>query len=260
MRRHSATFKKSGALAFVAVIGLLMSTVSPASAAVVVTGAGSGSGWEYPPDPQECAFTPPFEIPSARLAHDYFELGHYGTFDGADTNQAVSGVAAYLGGTEVQITVESHIISPVGTHPDNGCAPLLPDVPPELIDVTDVRISGSAPFISGVNPGIPPFPTTTEGEVFCTGNPGNTGSYQRVSSAVVFVLVVDCTITGNVSPLLGSVEVEDMTVLIEGTMNPCLLLPPVDITTNPECALLGPEGDDAGSHLVTTYEAAGGNP
>lgn len=205
-----------------AVPTLVLGAAQPAMAAQTITGAGAGTGWEYPESDitQDCLGPFVGLISGAEIV-----LDHTGTYTG--TNPSGTAIAVYTGPSTVTITVGEHAISPGGVGP-NCLTPVGP-VPIEKATVTGSSGGG--------------------GSVSCTST---TGTYVRVNSAVTFEFRGACTIVGNTPPL-GSATVHGTTTAhsITGTMNPCAV-PPLFIP-NPECAA----NPDAGSHLVTTYAAAG---
>jgi hypothetical protein len=176
-------------------------------AAQTITGAGAGTGWEYPQSDiiQDCVG--PLV---GMISGDQIVLDDTGTYTG--TNPSGTAIAVYTGPSTVTINIGPHVISPAGVGPD-CTTPIGP-----------VRsVSGTV-----------------------------TGSYVRVNNAVNFTLQGACTIVGNTAPLGTATVHADPTVhAITGTMNPCAL-PPLFVP-NPECAA----NPNAGSHLVTTYQAAG---
>ena len=201
-----------------AVPTLVLGAIQPAMAAQIITGAGSGAGWEYPHSDiiQECNGPLVGLISGADIV-----LDHTGTYTG--TNPSGTAVAVYTGPSTVTITVGQHAISPSGVGP--SCATPVGPVP----------MSASVTGSSG------------GGTVNCIAS----GTYVRVNSAVAFHLTGPCTIVGNTAPL-GSATVHGPTTTqsITGTMSACSG-PPLFII-DPECAA----NPDAGSHLVTTYAAA----
>jgi hypothetical protein len=197
---------------------LLISAANPALAAQVVSGAGAGTGWEYPAGDiiQDC-LGPLVGL----ISGDQIVLDHTGTYTG--TNPAGVAIAVYTGPSTVTINVGQHAISPAGVGP--SCATPLGPVP------VSATVAG----------------TSTGGSVSCTGS----GNYVRVNSAVTFAFTGPCTIAGNTGGLMATVHGATTAHSVTGTMNPCAV-PPLFIP-NPECAA----NPDAGSHLVTTYAAAG---
>lgn len=201
-----------------AVPTLILGAAQPAMAAQTITGAGAGTGWEYPEEIDvECIGQLVAEMPS-----DLIVLDHTGTYTG--TNPSGTAIAVYTGPTKVTINVGRHAISPAGVGPSCG-VPLGP--------------VGMTATVTGSSAG---------GSVSCSGS----GTYVRVNNAVTFAFTGPCTIVGNTPPL-GSATVHGATTAhsVTGTMNPCAM-PPLFIP-NPECS----GNTDAGSHLVTTYAAAG---
>jgi hypothetical protein len=195
-------------------------------AAQTITGAGTGDGWEYPQSDivSNCIGVDPIGL-VGMITGDTIVINDTGTYTG--TNPSGTAIAVYSGPSTVTITVGPHVISPAGVGP--SCT-----VPVGPVMNATATVSGSAPG---------------GGSVSC---PSNTATYTRVNNAVTFTLQGDCTIVGNTPPLgTATVHANPTFHVISGTMNPCAL-PPLFIP-NPECA----SNPDAGSHLTTTYTAAG---
>ncbi len=224
-------------MAAVAAGALILATGGPASSQVPdpTVGAGAGTGWEYGTSGDPCG------VPIAGgvvITDESFELSHYGTIVAAPAVGLVP-AAVYLGPTDMSITVEDNIAGPLAAYSgdcDSSSFPL-----PGQIVITSVTITGEA----------------GGGSVSCSGA---SGTYTRVSSAVAFTFTVDCTtITTHLG--LSTTTASQVTFVVAGTMNPCVLVPPLGFPTNPECDVIeDPAAGGAGSHLVTTYTAVAVSP
>jgi hypothetical protein len=227
MQRIRARWIHRGFVA-VAAAGLTVAIAGPAYSQIPATvGAGAGTGWEYPGAEGDPCFPPivnGVELPGAT-----FELSHYGTYVSAPATGVP--VAAYLGPTDVSITVGPHVAGPLGVY-DGACSAVPLGLP---VGIDSVQITGS---------------TADGGSVSCNGTGG---LYTRVQSAVNFTFNAICSITSNLG--LASVSGVTVTHTITGTMTPCVLVPPLGFPTNPECDAIEPPEADPGSHLVTTYVA-----
>lgn len=239
MRTLNARSRNKGLVALFAIASLSLVTANPALAVQTVTGTGAGDGWEYPqPNTGTCFSLPPLPPVPLMVPSDHFELSHVGTFDAADTSPLKK--AVYVGPTDVVIDVAAHVFAPQGVGPD--CVQSLGPV-----TVTGVTVSGTT---GGVVPG----------NVSCTYNTGTAmgnGIWTRVVSAVNFTLPLTCTIQGNTGLASDTVTGVTTFLTITGTMNPCDL-PPTFNNNNPECnPPIATRPANAGSHLITTYTAAG---
>lgn len=228
---RTSRWRRGGVVTILAVGMLLLTHVSPASA--VVTGSGSGDGWEYPQwpetDPTDCPGVPPPFGPGTVSGNpaDVFELDHSGTF--VATGNPLGNTAIYSGTSQVQIEVGTHVISPAGVGP--SCS-----MPIGQVAVTAATLSG----------------TTGNGQV--SGCTFTSGSYERVQSAVSFQLDFSgCTVKGNQAGASSTVTSQAITLAISGTMVPCGFLDP-----DPCANLQVPEG--AAAYLTTAYVAGGGTP
>jgi hypothetical protein len=237
MRIPKAKVRNSGLVALLGIGSLLLVTAAPALAAQTITGAGAGTGWEYPPgfDPAPCGPLPLPPLPGS-VPGDHFEVNNAaGTF--AATNAPGNAtIALYTGPSDVVIDVGTHVISAAGVGP--SCAQ-----PIGLVPITSASLT---------SPNVTLVPGGPAGHVACSFP---TGTYARASSAVNFILTGTCSVKGN-DPVLGAnVASVPTTLTITGTMNPCDV-PPLFLVENPECTAAGRPAT-AGSHLITTYAAAG---
>lgn len=263
---------RRGLVASVAAGGLLFAIAAPASATQVDAGAGAGTGWEVPlSDPNPCPTPPPANmIPPVDMIYPNvvgsidgsdFDLRHIGTLVGFDDDG--NRVAVYSGELDFHIEVGEHVISPAGTSPD---CPVVgnPIFHPFPTSIESASVTGNSTLLSNT------------GSVNCNtlqGNPAG-NNYIRVNNAVAFTLTLSCNITGNVPVAMqpNTVSGARTTFTVVGTMNICNLVPPLEDESpqNPECTELSAGGGPlnlppepaggAGSHLVTTYIAAGEIP
>lgn len=232
MLSRKTTARNKGLLTLAGIAGLVLATASPAFAAQVISGAGVGTGWDFP-----SGANPPIDCLGAPLigsiAGDQIVLTDTGTYTG--TNPAGVSVAVFTGETRVTINIGPHVISPAGVSPT--CLPHPAPVPIVSVTVRDTATNG--------------------GLVSCNSTASPANLYTRVSSAVNFTFQSDCTIVGNTLNIGTTVHANPTFHTISGTMNPCDV-PPFFDNENPECnppVATRPNG--SGSHLVVTYSAAG---
>ena len=272
MNRRNTFFSRC-LVGFLAVSGLMFGGAHPAFAAAVVTGAGGGTGWEYPtntPDSPTGCVGSPNPLPLADLLlEDTFVIDHTGTYTGVSTtgNQ----VASYVGPSTAIIIVGEHFVSPVGTH-DPVLGPLTLCAVPQPVGITEVTIHGTA---AGIDL---PLAPGQAGSVDCTLNSAFPAEYIRVQSAVTFTFTTSCTVDGNVGGASHTVGPVNTTHVLTGTLVTCYAPPPFsDTSPNPACgvgATVNPGGGTAGygpyqspptanspsGFYTGTYEAGGATP
>jgi hypothetical protein len=236
-------------LALVGVVGLVLSAAAPAGAVPDPTaGTGAGTGWEYPPLTSDIcgAGLPTSGVP---FDNDQFQLSHYGTYVSAPAAGGLAPVAEYLGPTTVSITIDANVAALQGVAPGT-CDDVNPiAIVPGPVAITDVEVHGATGFLGG--PG---------GSVDCSGvSTATPAVFTRVNNVVAFTFTTTCSIASNVPGILGTVTGVPITHVISGTMNPCILVPPIGFPTNPECDALVPP-PTAGSHLITSYQAVAVQP
>lgn len=228
------------------VAALLSTAIAPAGADVTA-GAGTGYGGDYTTPDEPLTGPCPGGGIGGELTGYSLEIVNKGTYSGFAGN-SLTGPVSYVGETRVVITTGGHWISPVGTHPTNNCT-LPGPIPITSVSVNDIP--------GGVD-------TPPGGDVTCTGN---SGTFVRVSEAVVITFTATCTVKGNVPGASGTTNATQVTHVLEGTLTPCdIPVPPTPVTVpNPACdpPLFPPPGfsalsdSDIGAIYVGTYEAVG---
>lgn len=218
--------------------GLIFGSAGPAAAATVITGAGTGAGFEEGDfhkthggtDP---ACTTPLQ---GAYGHSIFRLTHASTYDGADTDTGAAGTAT--GVTEWDIVTEHHWAAPQGVNED--CLPLLVPGPVTItqVDITQVAGVGDTECHSGANQDL--------------------GWYTRVGTAITMSFRVQCTFV--LFPT-GQTVTTEVTHYLEGQMVPCGF-DEVPITGTPLPDTCTPTTGDpnATSVVESTFEASSATP
>jgi hypothetical protein len=246
LRKFNNRVLHKGIVATIAVAGLIVGAAAPgfAGAPDPTVGTGAGTGWELPQpaNPTPCGPVP--ILGGVELTSDQFDLSYDGTVVSAPADTGLP-VAAYLGPVLMTIKVGDHIAGPLAVYGGGNCGTASESSTfpvPGTIAIQSVAVTGSTPAGGGVS---------------CTGGAGS-GIYTRVSSAAAFTFTASCTIAG-VPPTGAVTTAFSATFVISGTMNPCVLVPPIGFPTNPECDALG-QPANAGSHVVTSYQQVAVSP
>lgn len=245
-----------GFIATAAAASLFLMNATPAFAAGVITGSGAGTGGDFA-EPDSDNVCDPLLNPTSAFVDDYqLEINNTGTYSGAQTSGTQT--ALYVGTSHILITAEPHYISPIGTHDPALVGPTMGAscLAPQPVDITATVTSPGEGGTGG---------TTGGGAgINC---PEAEGTMTRVQSAVTIEFSGTCTVKGQ-PPLAGTVTASPTFHVLEGTLTPCYLPPP--ITTSPEneaCTAQRaatppglepyPPVGDPGSLWLGTYEAAG---
>lgn len=197
-------------LIFVATMGLLTASATPASAVWVETGSGTGQGETTAGTNQENPALVPFCVEVAQ-GHT-FTFENDGTYTATDITNTADPTATYDGPTTAVVTTDRYWFNPEGTFGETGTAADGTCTVPAPVPV-EVVISER-----GTNPGA----------VNCSGS----GVYSRVSEAFAITFDAKCTVTDSggmpATPLTSGPGTPTHT--IEGGQHPCFPdgPPPVD--------------------------------